>query len=139
MGGFTGVTYLLDTHVILWFRLRPERLGAKSLRLLSKRQSKFAISAVSALEIAQLVYKKRIELEQPVDQWFQESLRIFGCRVTPLTPEISAAAYSLSKPFHPDPADRILVATALKAKQTLLTADCRILESGIGKTRDARL
>jgi len=133
------VTYLLDTHVILWFRLQPERLGAKSLRLLSKRQSQFAISAVSALEISQLVDKKRVEIEQPVDQWFQESLRLFGCRITPLTPEISATAYLLSKPFHPDPADRILVATALGAKQTLLTADRRILESGIGKTRDARL
>jgi PIN domain nuclease of toxin-antitoxin system len=133
------VTYLLDTHVILWFRLEPERLGAKSLKLLSKRQTNLAISAVSALEIAQLVYKGRVEIGQPVDQWFQESLRLFGCRVTAISPEVSAAAYSLSKPFHSDPADRILVATALKHKQTLLTADRRILQSGIGRTFDTRL
>lgn len=133
------MTYLLDTHVILWYRIEPEQLGARTLRLLGRRQTKLAISDVSALEIAQLAYKGRIEIEQPVDQWFRESLRLFGCRATSLTPEISAAAYSLSKPFHPDPADRILVATALKSKQTLLTADRRILESGIGLTRDARL
>ena len=131
------MSYLLDTHVILWFRLEPERLGAKSLKLLSKRQTKIAISAVSALEIAQLVYKGRIEIGQPVDQWFQESLRLFGCRASTLSPEISATAYSLPEPFHSDPADRILVATALDAKQTLLTADRRILQSGIGRTFDA--
>ena len=133
------MTYLLDTHVILWYRIEPEQLGARTLKLLGRRQTKLAISDVSALEIAQLAYKGRIEIEQPVDQWFRESLRLFGCRSTSLTPEISAAAYSLSKPFHPDPADRILVATALKFKQTLLTADRRILQSGIGLTRDARL
>jgi len=65
------VTYLLDTHVILWYRIEPEQLGARTLKLLGRRQTKLAISDVSALEIAQLAYKGRIEIEQPVDQWFR--------------------------------------------------------------------
>ena len=43
------------------------------------------------------------------------------------THEIGLLAYALPGNFHPDPADRVLLATALHADLTLLTADKRIL------------
>ena len=132
------MSYLLDTHVLLWFRIQPEALGPKTLKLLSHRKNELIISAISALEIAQLSYKKRITLPKTPDAWFEESLRHFNTRVHPLTPEISAEAYRIPDPFHPDPADRILVASARVGSHTLITADRRILDYSEVRTLDAR-
>jgi PIN domain nuclease of toxin-antitoxin system len=44
-----------------------------------------------------------------------------------LTHDIAVLAYALPGSFHKDPADRILVATAIHHGLTLVTADERIL------------
>ncbi len=46
----------------------------------------------------------------------------------PITPEIAVRAYSLPEPFHRDPADRLLVATAIEWACPLLTDDKLILD-----------
>jgi len=132
------LSYLLDTHVLLWFRIQPDQLGPKTLKLLSNRKNELTISVISALEIAQLSFKNRITLPKAPDVWFEESLRHFNTRAHPLTPEISAEAYHIPEPFHPDPADRILVASARLGNHTLITADRRILDYSEVRTLDAR-
>ena len=132
------MSYLLDTHVLLWFRIQPDQLGPKTLELLSQRENAVSISVITALEIAQLTFKKRITLPGPPETWFEESLRHFNTRALPLTPLISAEAYRMPEPFHPDPADRLLVASARLANSTLITADRRILDYSEVRTLDAR-
>jgi PIN domain nuclease of toxin-antitoxin system len=132
------LSYLLDTHVLLWFRIQPDSLGPQTLKLLSQRKNELSISVISALEIAQLTFKNRITLPQAPDAWFEESLRHFNTRAHPLTPEIAAEAYRIPEPFHPDPADRILVASARLGNHTLITADRRILDYPKVRTLDAR-
>ncbi len=44
-----------------------------------------------------------------------------------LTPEIAIDAANLPGSFHPDPADRLIVATARAHGATLLTTDAKIL------------
>ena len=138
MGGAQSLSYLLDTHVILWFRIQPNSLGPKALKLLGERENVLKVSAISALEIAQLVFKNRIILSQAPDVWFEDSLRYLNTRACPLTAEIFAEAYRIPEPFHPDPADRILVASARLGKHTLITADRRILDCSAVDTLDAR-
>ncbi len=132
------MSYLLDTHVLLWFRIQPESLGPKTLKLLSNRKNELAISVISALEIAQLSFKNRITLPKAPDTWFEDSLRHFNTRAHPLTPEIAAESYRIPEPFHPDSADRILVASARVESHTLITADRRILDYSEVRTFDAR-
>lgn len=132
------MTYLLDTHVVIWFRASPENLGPGSIRLLENPTTSCALSAVSALEIAQLVHRGRLVLPGPTLHWFSESIARFGGPCVPLTPEIAAEAYSLPGSFHPDPADRILAATARLQGFVLLTADQRLIECPSFRTRDAR-
>lgn len=132
------MSYLLDTHVLLWFRIQPNSLGSKTLKLLSQRKNELAISVISALEIAQLTFRNRITLPQTPEVWFKDSLRHFNTRATPLTPKVFAEAYRIPEPFHPDPADRILVASACLWNHTLITADRRILDCSAVRTLDAR-
>ena len=132
------MAYLLDTHVLIWFRADPIRLGKKILGLIRQPETECFLSSVNALELAQLTHKGRLTLPQPVDQWFEDSLRRFLFKKSDMNHRIAAEAYQLPGSFHPDPADRLLVATARIEGFTLLTADRRILEYPSAKTIDAR-
>jgi PIN domain nuclease of toxin-antitoxin system len=74
------VEYLLDTHVLVWFRADPARLGPKTLKLMQQPDTVCVLSSISALELAQLTHKERLTLPQPVDEWFEDSLRRFRFR-----------------------------------------------------------
>jgi len=88
------------------------------------------------------VSKKRIELYRDVLEWIRDALALPGVRLWPLTAEIAVATTRLPWEMHPDPADRILVATARSLGATLVTADQALLDfsaKGHFKTLDARL
>jgi PIN domain nuclease of toxin-antitoxin system len=69
----------------------------------------------------------RLELAGRTTEWIRLALRYPGVRLVPLTPRIAVEANELPDPFHRDPADRILVATARVHGFPLLTADQKIL------------
>ncbi|MGA9063526.1 MAG: PIN domain-containing protein [Terracidiphilus sp.] len=69
-------------------------------------------------------------------QWIRSALGRPGVALVPLEPEIAVASTRLPFEMHPDPADRILVATARHLGATLVTADRTLLEtSGKGHFR----
>jgi len=121
------VRLLLDTHVWIWSQESPEQLGATARRHLEDPSNKLIVSAVSFLELAQLAHKKRICLKRTLGAWSRSAVENLGAQVSVITPDIALGAYELPAPFHSDPADRILVATAIHEQLTLLTADERIL------------
>jgi PIN domain nuclease of toxin-antitoxin system len=96
------------------------------------------VSAVSALEVAQLVHSDRLVIPCDVEMWIRQTLQIFSAPESPVDLQIAAEAYRLPGSFHRDPADRILVATARLKGWTLLTADRRILAYPHVRSRDAR-
>ena len=75
-----------------------------------------------------LVAKGRLRLGQDVAEWLAAALSLPGIRLEPLSPAISVASTRLPWEVHPDPADRILLATARHLDATLITADERLLE-----------
>jgi len=118
---------LLDTHTALWLRAGVSRLGPVARAEIQRawEADALALSAISFWEIAMLRDKGRILYPEDVVQWRQEQLNQ-GIIEIPVDGEIGIRAYSLAD-FHADPADRIIVATALDG-HLLLTADDRILE-----------
>lgn len=73
--------------------------------------------------------KGRIKMSQknPV-KWVKEILKTLLFKEAPLNHEVAIRSRQLSLP-HQDPADRLLVATALVYDLTLFTVDEKILES----------
>ncbi len=69
--------------------------------------------------------KSRIRFPEDVEIWRREQLQQ-GMMEIAIDGQIGILAASLSD-FHADPADRLIVATALEGS-TLLTADARILD-----------
>jgi len=74
--------------------------------------------------------KGRIQLGSPCEQWVREALSTPGLTLIPLTPEIALDSSRLPGPFHGDPADRIIVATARGVGARLLTRDEKLVEYG---------
>lgn len=128
----------MDTHVVLWFRLGVPRIGPECRRIIDEglREGRLATSAFSFWETAMLQAKGRIRLSQDVRSWRARLLRD-GLVEIPVDGDIALLANELED-FHGDPADRIIVATALSG-HTLVTADHRILSwSGRLGRLDAR-
>jgi PIN domain nuclease of toxin-antitoxin system len=129
---------LLDTHVLIWAVEKPEELGKNSKSLLEDGENEIFISPVSTLEIAQLISSGRIELNQTLNSWLKKALKNLKAETVPFTHETAEAAYKLPEPFHKDPADRILVATAVLENLSLMTADERIVNFKHASTINAR-
>ncbi len=73
-----------------------------------------------------LVEKERLILSMPVDRWMRLALGYPGITLLPLEPQIAIESTRLPPPFHNDPADRIIVATARIHQCPLLTVDRKI-------------
>jgi PIN domain nuclease of toxin-antitoxin system len=120
---------VLDTHV--WLRVSA---GDPRLAAFQSFRGTAIISAISVWEVAMLQAKGRIELLPDADRWVRANL-LPPIRLEPLHPEISLESCRLED-FHGDPADRLIVATALALGAALITADAQII--GWNK-RNARL
>ena len=117
---------LLDTHVMLWMRAGERRLGPIARRAIDRAwmNGEVAVSAISFWEIALLREKGRVRLPGDVGPWRREQLQQ-GMIEIPVDGGLGIRAVSLPD-FHADPADRLIVATALDGHR-LVTADERIL------------
>lgn len=117
---------VLDTHVLLWLRAGDSRLGPGAQAEIQRawESDELGLSAISFWEIAMLREKGRIRHPEDLGRWRQQQLDQ-GLREIPVDGGIGIRASGL-KAFHPDLADRIIVATALDG-HVLVTADDRIL------------
>ena len=117
---------LLDTNALLWMRRGDDRLGSVARREIERawQSDDLAVSAISFWEVAMLVDKGRITLADDIFAWRREHLEQ-GVVEIPIDGEIGIRAAGLPD-FHADPADRLIVATAL-AGHRLVTSDRRIL------------
>lgn len=120
---------VLDTHVLVWMVSNGPRLGVATARALDKAslEERLRVSAITPWEIAMLVSRGRLTLNADVMDWIGEALDLPGVRVAPLEPEIAIASTRLPFAMRPDPADRMLVATARRMGATLVTADEALL------------
>lgn len=131
---------LLDTHALIWLDQDDRNLGPEARDAIETagRKDGLAVSAISFWEVAMLARKGRVEIHMDLSHW-RNDLIAAGLTEIPIDGAIGIAA-TLLDPFHADPADRLIVATAERTDSTLVTADRRLLERAdqLGKI-DARV
>ncbi|MEO6829781.1 MAG: type II toxin-antitoxin system VapC family toxin [Acidobacteriaceae bacterium] len=120
---------LLDTHVWVRLQMVTRPLSSEALKAIQKAAGSRSVyvPVISAWEIAMLKLRRRLELNMPAQQWVAEALDKPGIQMLPLSPEIAIEAAELPEPMHKDPADRLIVASALVEGLTLITSDKAIL------------
>jgi PIN domain nuclease of toxin-antitoxin system len=124
---------LLDTHVALWLDSGDERLRASTRALIDgcwQNDGTILLSAITVWEIALLVDTGRIDLDVPVAAWIERFLDRPGIEAVPLSHKAASQSYQLHHLEHRDPADRLLIATAIELACPLVTYDERIVRFG---------
>lgn len=111
---------LLDTHIWVRWQNAPETLSPSILRWIEKSDV-LAVSAISCWEVAMLARKRRIELNMSIDEWIDEALA-FTDRCLSIDRNILLLAAKLPE-HHRDPADRIIIATAIVYQAKLMSLD----------------
>ena len=119
---------VLDTHAWVWWLTKPEKLGKKAARSLDKA-TRIGVPAICTWEVAMKAEARKLRFDRPYDVWLDEAL-VQDSRVelVPLLPRIAVSAVRLSW-AHGDPADRMIVASALVLDAPLVSADERIHDS----------
>ena len=105
---------VLDTHVWVWWLSDPNKLPARARRTIIEAASDRAVyvSSISTWEIALLVSKGRLRFTMDAQDWIAKSETLPFLHFVPVDNATAIRSVRLSEPFHKDPADRLLAATA---------------------------
>lgn len=120
---------VLDTHVLIWWVDNPNKLSGKAKKAIEEEKSKkgILVSSISVFEIYMLVKKNKLELISNPDVWLGKIESLPFIKFIPVDNKIAAYSVNLPDFYHKDPADRIIIATALNEGVKLITADKKIL------------
>ena len=114
---------VLDTHAWVWASMGDARAGALKIY-----RGGVILSAISLWEVAMLESKGRLALKPDLESWISANLAS-PVSLEPLSPDIAIGSSRLPD-FHGDPADRIIVSTAIALGIPLITADQSIIQWG---------
>jgi PIN domain nuclease of toxin-antitoxin system len=118
----TPASYLLDSHVLLWWWFDPERLSAAVRELLIDPATPVLVSAATVWELSLKHHQGKLpQLEQAIRD-LPGLLQSDGFEALPIALAHGLRAGAYSQP-HRDPFDRMLAAQAELEWLVLLTAD----------------
>ncbi|MBP9890660.1 MAG: type II toxin-antitoxin system VapC family toxin [Planctomycetes bacterium] len=121
---------VVDTHVLLWRWGNPAKLSKSAARALEKSDT-VLVPAIVCWEICLLTRLGRVQLQRPVLEWLHAILDLDDYALANLTPEVADVGAAISTKTLADPADRMVVATAMLNQCPLVTADGSIHDSGL--------
>ncbi|MGQ0563775.1 MAG: type II toxin-antitoxin system VapC family toxin [Gemmobacter sp.] len=127
---------LLDTCALIWLSgLVTDGARDAAEALLQETHdagNSIFLSPISAWELGNSFERGRITLPVPLKTWFERVVRTGGLTWAQLTVDVLIQSTQLPPPFHRDPADRIIVATARELGLRILTRDRKILDYAKG-------
>ena len=123
---------VLDTHAWIWWVAGSPDLSRKARQAIEDHQESASIlvSSISVWELSMLVMRGRLALTMPPGEWISRSEALPCLRFVPVDNRIALQSTRLPGPLHGDPADRLIVATALLASAPLVTKDERLQRYG---------
>lgn len=124
------MTYILDTHILIWFLGKNKRLKHEHYQILIDKNNNFVLPAIVLAEIKYLFFQKRIDIsfESIIDHLGESE----NCIIYPVDKEIIE-----KMPVGLNIHDALIVATGLIYKDILekevkiITMDEEIIKSNI--------
>jgi PIN domain nuclease of toxin-antitoxin system len=119
---------VLDTHTWVWWAAEDRRLSKHAATMIRRaaREGEILVSMISIWELAKKVEKQHLVFDRPLRQWLEQATALPGLRLAELTADILIDSCDLPQPFHGDPADQIIAATARRHQATLVTKDRKL-------------
>ena len=120
---------LLDTCALVWLGMGEGGLSVAARRRIESAPTLF-YSSISAWELARLAKEEKIEIHVDVEDFLSDLVVRYDLVSIPVSDEISIASAKLPD-FHKDPADRIIVATAILRNLIVVTGDGKFSQYGV--------
>lgn len=120
---------LLDTCAILWLASGNSALSDAAWSAMSEASILY-VSPISAWEIAVKADKGKIQLPCPAREWFNAVVKRYELEVLRMTADEMLLSTELPW-HHRDPADRFIIATALKNGFRVVTGDSNFPKYGV--------
>ena len=127
---------VVDTHIIIWNALKPERLSDKAGKAIVAANSSDGIifCGISLWEISMLIHKGRLSMDIGYIEFTELILQSNQYVLRGITPQIAWLSGELFSDNNKDPADRIIAATSIIENAGLVTADKALRQSKAVKT-----
>lgn len=121
--------YLLDTCALIWLGMGGGDLGANAKRRIGVASS-LHYSSISAWEIARLQKEGKIVIPSDPAAFLADLSDMYGISAIPPNDDIMLRAAQLPD-CHRDPADRIIIATAISNGMAIVTGDSKFSQYGV--------
>lgn len=127
---------VVDTHIIIWNALKPERLSEKAEKAISAANDSDGIifCEMSLWEISMLIHKGRLSVDIEYIEFIELIFQSNHYVLRGITPQIAWLSGELFSDNNKDPVDRIIAATSIVENADLVTADKALKESKIVTT-----
>ena len=117
------MTYLLDTHILLWAIFYPEKLSLKVNNILNDTENEILVTSINFWEISIKFAKGNLKLDEYLPDDLTEIAEEMGFELKNLTIEETSSSHNLSGEYHKDPFDRMLIWQAIHNNFTLISDD----------------
>lgn len=118
---------LLDTHVLIWWTLTPDKLSERVTTLLGNRDNELFLSVASVWEMQIKLKSGKLTLDLPLEEMIlnqqeENDLNLLNIDVADVW-----VLDGLPVP-HRDPFDRMIIAQSIRAELSLMSVD-RLFDS----------
>jgi len=114
---------IIDTHIWIWLVSDPEKLSEKAVSAIEYSKI-IGVCPISCWEISTKVTNGKLSLDRNIDVWVQQALARPRITLIDMSSEIAVLAGKLgNEGLHGDPADRLIVATAIHHGADLVSKD----------------
>ncbi|HEX9958726.1 MAG TPA: type II toxin-antitoxin system VapC family toxin [Fibrella sp.] len=117
------MSYLLDTHTLIWAITDPGKLSATARSILTDGENDILVSAISFWEISMKYSLQKLMLEGLTPEDFPKAAEATGFRLIDLDTAIVSTYHRLTATYHKDPFDRMLIWQALQRNLYLISKD----------------
>lgn len=120
---------VIDTSALIRWICVPEKLSKKTRKIIEStiKKEQVVVSSISVWEISLLIKKGRVGFFIDSENWLKQTEDLPFIRFIPIDNQIAEKSVNLPGEFHKDPADRMIVATALINGAAIITSDKKIL------------
>lgn len=118
----------LDTHVIIWDALKPEKISPKARKVIDQANDSGGIIIVdiSFWEIAMLMRMNRLKVDVSYNDFIQLIREANGYIIQSITAEIAELSVSISSQINLDPVESLISAASKISNAPLITADTNL-------------
>lgn len=121
---------LVDTQVLLWLRMHPERLSRRVRDRIASGDDELLLSAATPWEMAIKVALGKLRLPCPVEEFVRTRSAALRISALPIT-QLHAIASAELPMHHRDPFDRVIIAQARLEDAAVLTSDRAFRKYGV--------